>query len=128
VLQDGTARLLSATGQEITFDRSAGENQIFATALIAGLAKVANVKAPLVVDTPLARLDGKHRANILDFWTSDKNRQVILLSQDKEIDAELLRGKTHSIAKTYLLEYDDVGDGIGRTTAKPDAYFPGVKL
>lgn len=128
VMQDGTARLLSATGQEITFDRSAGENQIFATALIAGLAKVANVKAPLVVDTPLARLDGKHRANILNFWTSDKNRQVILLSQDKEIDAELLRGKAHNIAKAYLLEYDDVGDGIGRTTARPNAYFPGVKL
>ena len=53
---------------------------------------------------------------------------MILLSQDKEIDAELLRGKAHNIAKAYLLEYDDVGDGIGRTTARPNAYFPGVKL
>lgn len=123
VLADGTARLLSASGEEVRFDRSAGENQIFATALIAGLAKVANVRAPLVVDTPLARLDSKHRANIFRYWTSDLDRQVILLSQDKEIDAELMRENKRRISKTYLLEHEDVGDGIGRTHVVADEYF-----
>jgi DNA sulfur modification protein DndD len=128
VREDGTARLLSATGREIAFDQSAGENQIFATALIAGLAKVANVRAPLVVDTPLARLDGKHRTNIFNFWTSDRSRQVILLSQDKEIDAELLRDHAQHVCQTYLLEHQDIGEGIGRTTPAPNKYFTGVKL
>lgn len=120
---DGASRILGKTGKEITFDRSAGENQIFATALIAGLAKVSGVKAPMVVDTPLGRLDSKHRQNILKFWTADKSRQVILLSQDEEIDFHFFKEIADSVCKTYLLEHEDVGDGIGRTTAKEDKYF-----
>jgi len=120
---DGTTRVLGKTGKEITFDRSAGENQIFATALIAGLAKVSGVKAPMVVDTPLGRLDSKHRKNILTFWTSDKTRQVLLLSQDEEIDYQFFKEMSENISKTYLLEHVDVGDGIGRTTAAEDKYF-----
>ena len=123
IADDGTTRILGKTGKEITFDRSAGENQIFATALIAGLAKVSGVKAPMVVDTPLGRLDSKHRANILSFWTADKTRQVILLSQDEEIDYHFYKDIAASVNKTYLLEHIDVGDGIGRTTAREDEYF-----
>lgn len=123
ILDDGTTQVLGKTGKEITFDRSAGENQIFATALIAGLAKVSGVKAPMVVDTPLGRLDSKHRENILRFWTGDKNRQVILLSQDEEIDYHFFMSIQDSVGKTYLLEHVDVGDGIGRTTAHEDKYF-----
>ena len=120
---EGTARILSSNGKEITFDRSAGENQIFATALIAGLAKVSGVKAPMVVDTPLGRLDSKHRENILKFWTADQSRQVILLSQDEEIDFHFYKEIADKVCKTYLLAHEDVGDGIGRTTAKEGKYF-----
>lgn len=123
ISDDGMTKILGKTGNEITFDRSAGENQIFATALIAGLAKVSGVKAPMVVDTPLGRLDSKHRENILQFWTSDKNRQVILLSQDEEIDYHFYQQIADSVCKTYLLEHVDVGDGIGRTSAKEGQYF-----
>lgn len=120
---DGSTCIKGKSGKEISFDRSAGENQIFATALIAGLAKVSGVKAPMVLDTPLGRLDSKHRENILKFWTDDKNRQVILLSQDKEIDHQFYKQIANSVSKTYLLEHVDVGDGIGRTTAKEGLYF-----
>lgn len=120
---DGSTTILSKSGKALSFDRSAGENQIFATALIAGLAKVSGIRAPLVVDTPLGRLDSRHRQNILGYWTSDKNRQVILLSQDEEIDAEFERNLRQSVSKTYLLNHIDVGDGVGRTTAVADAYF-----
>ncbi|WP_321402595.1 DNA sulfur modification protein DndD [Maridesulfovibrio sp.] len=123
---DGSTTILGKSGKEISFDRSAGENQIFATALIAGLAKVSGVKAPMVVDTPLGRLDSKHRENILNFWTHDKKRQVILLSQDKEIDHEFYTQIEPNILKTYLLEHIDVGDGIGRTTALENKYFEGA--
>jgi len=123
ILDDGTTQILGKTGNVITFDRSAGENQIFATALIAGLAKVSGVKAPMVVDTPLGRLDSKHRTNILGYWTSDKNRQVILLSQDEEIDYQFYKSIEGNVAKTYLLEHMEVGDGIGRTSATEDKYF-----
>ena len=116
-------RQISATNKPMVFDRSAGENQIFATALIAGLAEVSKIQAPLVVDTPLGRLDSKHRDNIFDFWTSDPERQVILLSQDEEITPERFKKIKSNISKTYLLDHTDVGDGIGRTRAIPDKYF-----
>lgn len=77
----------------------------------------------MVVDTPLGRLDSKHRENILKFWTGDKTRQVILLSQDEEIDYHFYKSIQDSVGKTYLLEHADVGDGIGRTTAQEDKYF-----
>jgi DNA sulfur modification protein DndD len=120
---DGTTRILSANNKELTFDRSAGENQIFATALIAGLAEVSKKQAPLVVDTPLGRLDSLHRDNIFGFWTGDTSRQVILLSQDKEISLAEYKKMKASVCKTYLLEHTDVGDGIGRTVAREDKYF-----
>jgi DNA sulfur modification protein DndD len=123
---DGTTSILSANGKELNFDRSAGENQIFATALIAGLAEVSKIDAPLVVDTPLGRLDSKHRANIFDFWTSDGSRQVILLSQDEEISPAHYKTIKKNVCKTYLLEHTEVGDGIGRTVAKEDRYFSGA--
>jgi DNA sulfur modification protein DndD len=122
---DGSTTILGKSGKKISFDRSAGENQIFATALIAGLAEVSGVKAPMVVDTPLGRLDSMHRKNILDFWTKDKTRQVLLLSQDEEIDQDFFKQIKGNVSKTYLLEHIDVGDGVGRTTAIEDAYFNG---
>ena len=113
----------SATGKEMTFDRSAGENQIFATALIAGLAEVSEINAPLVVDTPLGRLDSTHRENIFKFWIGTANRQVILLSQDKEIDRSFFDRIEKHVSAAYLLKHSDVGDGIGRTVVVPGEYF-----
>jgi DNA sulfur modification protein DndD len=122
---DGTTRILSKTNKEIVFDRSAGENQIFATALIAGLAEVSGVRAPMVVDTPLGRLDSRHRENIFKFWTSNLDRQVILLSQDEEIDESFYARIHDNVCATFLLEHEDVGDGIGRTTVTEGKYFGG---
>lgn len=122
---DGSTRILGKSGKEIRFDRSAGENQIFATALIAGLAEVSGVRAPMVVDTPLGRLDSKHRENIFKFWIGNQERQVILLSQDEEIDEEFYARIHKHVCITFLLEHADVGDGIGRTTIREGEYFGG---
>lgn len=124
---DGTTRILGKTNQEIVFDRSAGENQIFATALIAGLAEVSGVRAPMVVDTPLGRLDSLHRENIFKFWIGNPGRQIILLSQDKEIDPIFYKSIKENVTATFLLEHSDVGEGIGRTTVKPGKYFGATK-
>lgn len=121
--ENGTARVMSHEGNEIVFDKSAGENQVFATALLAGLAKISGLDAPLIVDTPLGRLDSSHRNNILKYWIADKNRQVILLSQDKEIDRATYRSMHPAVAKTYLLEHQEIGNGVGKTTAVENAYF-----
>lgn len=121
----GKSRLISFEGDEITFDKSAGEDQLFATSLLAGLAEISGIKAPLVVDTPLARLDSNHRKNILNYWISDKSRQVFLLSQDKEIDAQVYNELHDSIAQSYLLQHQQIGNGVGMTVATKNAYFGG---
>lgn len=121
--ETGQTRILSSEGDEIPFDKSAGENQVFATALLAGLANISGIDAPLVVDTPLGRLDSAHRANILKYWVSDKKRQVILLSQDKEIDQETYATLEPSVGKTYLLQHSEIGSGVGRTVASENNYF-----
>jgi DNA sulfur modification protein DndD len=122
---DGHCRLHTEDSEEVKFDRSAGENQIFATALFAGLADVSGYHIPLVVDTPLARLDSKRRKNLLDYWCSDSNRQVILLSQDKEVDENLMQTIRPHLCKTYLLESTLVEDGVYQTVAKENTYFEG---
>jgi DNA sulfur modification protein DndD len=123
---DGTCKLHSVDGNELKVDRSAGENQVFATALFAGLADVSGYHIPLVVDTPLARLDSQHRKNLLNYWCSDPDRQVILLSQDEEVDDELIQLVKPNICKTYLLESNMIEDGIYGTVAKENVYF-GIK-
>lgn len=121
--ETGQTRILSREGDEIPFDKSAGENQVFATALLAGLANISGIDAPLVVDTPLGRLDSTHRANILKYWVSDKSRQVILLSQDKEIDRDTYAMLEPSVSKIYLLQHSEIGSGVGRTVATENEYF-----
>ncbi|MHB1286835.1 MAG: DNA sulfur modification protein DndD [Leptospirales bacterium] len=121
--ETGKSRLISFEGNEITFDKSAGEDQLFATSLLAGLAEISGIKAPLVVDTPLARLDSTHRKNILNFWISDKSRQVFLLSQDKEIDGQVYNELKSSITQSYLLQHQQIGDGVGLTVATKNTYF-----
>lgn len=123
--ETGKSRLISFQGDEITFDKSAGEDQLFATSLLAGLAEISGIKAPLVVDTPLARLDSNHRKNILNYWISDKSRQVFLLSQDKEIDAQVYSELKDNIAQSYLLQHQQIGNGVGMTIAIKNAYFGG---
>jgi DNA sulfur modification protein DndD len=88
------------------------------------LADVSGYHIPLVVDTPLARLDSMHRENLLAYWRSDPERQVILLSQDKEIDASLAGMLEGFLANTWLLESKPIGGGLYRTSAR-EGYFGG---
>ena len=99
---------------------SEGEKQIFAIAFLWGLAKTSHKEIPMVVDTPLGRLDSKHRAQLMKNYFPFASHQVIVLSTDTEVqqeDMELLKNK---ISKTYLLDYDQKKNC---TYAKEDLYF-----
>ena len=77
---------LSILDQEgrIINERSAGAEQVVALSLIDGLNKTSGTKAPIVMDTPLGRLDRKHRRNILQYLP-DMSEQVVLLVHEGEI-------------------------------------------
>jgi DNA sulfur modification protein DndD len=76
---------------------SAGEKEIFAVSLLWGLAQTSELKLPIIIDTPLSRLDSTHRDNIVNNYFPNAGEQVIILSTDTEIDADY-----YSSLKPYL--------------------------
>lgn len=119
----GSATLFSHEGVEINLPKSSGESQLFVLALVGALAEVTGYRVPMIIDTPLARLSETHCNNLLNYWASDPERQVILLAQDKEVGVNVYRQLADSVSKTYLLQHRQVREGVGASEALANAYF-----
>ncbi|MDF1866333.1 MAG: DNA sulfur modification protein DndD [Saprospiraceae bacterium] len=65
---------------------SAGEKEVFALSLLWGLAQTSQLNLPIIIDTPLSRLDSVHRDNIVNHYFPHAANQVIILSTDTEVD------------------------------------------
>jgi DNA sulfur modification protein DndD len=65
---------------------SAGEKEVFALSLLWGLAQTSQLNLPIIIDTPLSRLDSIHRDNIINHYFPNAANQVIILSTDTEVD------------------------------------------
>jgi DNA sulfur modification protein DndD len=117
--------LKTRRGQDVRgLDQSAGENQIFAFALISAIARAAQVKFPLIIDTPLARLDKEHRTRVLRHFVDSVGEQVIFLSQDTEIVDGFKTAIGPRVAKTFLIENErPTGRRAGRAVISEHAYF-----
>ncbi|MFG2766721.1 DNA sulfur modification protein DndD [Streptomyces rubiginosohelvolus] len=103
-----TLTLSDADGESIDPGRlSAGERQLLAVSLLWGLMKVAGNRLPNVIDTPLGRLDSRHREHLVDRYFPNASDQVLLLSTDEEIDEYLLGRLKKSVAHSYTLVHDD---------------------
>lgn len=106
-IQDGHDR-------ELPMDRlSAGERQLLAISVLSALIKERKGRFPVVVDTPLARLDQQHRSALIKRFFATVSHQVVVLSTDQEVDGlayEALKPFTNA---EYALDFDDV---LGRTT------------
>ena len=61
----------------------------------------------MVVDTPLARLDKRHRRSLVQRFFSKISHQVLVLSTDEEVDEALLAEVAPSMSKSYSLEFSD---------------------
>ena len=86
-----TIQLFGHRGEINKGTLSAGEQQLFATAFVYALAKLSGKHLPFAIDTPVGRLDRRHRANfIIDFLPS-MSQQVILFSTDTEIVGSLYK-------------------------------------
>lgn len=107
-------------GRSLTPDRlSAGERQLLATAILWALAKLSDNHLPVVIDTPLGRLDSEHRSNLVQEYFPNASHQVILLSTDEEIDRRYYGMLNANIGGAYRLEYSDED----RTTRVFEGYF-----
>ncbi|MFQ5685953.1 MAG: DNA sulfur modification protein DndD [Candidatus Scalindua sp.] len=112
-LYDYRSRLIDKT------KLSAGEKELLAISLIWALSRLANVNLPVVIDTPLGRLDTIHRENIARNYFSNASHQVILLSTNTEIV-----GKEYEAIKPFLSkEYLIVKDTAQKTSTISEGYF-----
>lgn len=89
---------------------SKGEKELVAISLIWALSKLANRELPLVIDTPLARLDSEHRQRIVENYYPFAGQQVILLSTDTEVVGDLFDLVKPNVSQTFLIQKDSVSD------------------
>ncbi|WP_079478859.1 DNA sulfur modification protein DndD [Halobacillus salinus] len=120
-----TIRLFNDRGQEISvLDRSAGEMQMISSALIWALIKASDLDLPMVIDTPLGRLDSIHRNRLIENYYKELSDQVIILSTDTEITKEYVEMMKGHSAKQYLLDYYEEY----KYTLIKDGYFDIVEV
>ena len=100
--------ILDIDGNELLKTQlSAGEQQMFAVAVVWALAITSGYKAPVVVDTPMARLDSAHRTNFVTKYLPEASSQVVVLSTDEEIYGQYLNEIRDKIIDCYTLVYDE---------------------
>jgi DNA sulfur modification protein DndD len=85
---------------------SAGEKQIYAVSMLWALARASGRPLPMIVDTPLARLDSAHRNLLLQRYFPHASHQIVLLSTDTEIDQAAFLELKPYLANAYRLEFD----------------------
>lgn len=112
--------LIDGAGTEIRKSSlSAGEKQIYAVAMLWALARTSGRALPMIIDTPLARLDTEHRTAIVERYFPEASHQVIILSTDTEIDDRLLEGLGPSVSHAFRLDYQSED----RATTVSPGYF-----
>jgi DNA sulfur modification protein DndD len=118
----GTVSLMDVQGRDLRDnDASAGENQIFAMSLMAAISDLLDGPLPLIIDTPLGRLDTQHRERILEYF-SGRSVQAVLLSQPEEVGGAYYRLIAHKVNDEFHLEYVPSTTGLGDAQIAP-GYF-----
>lgn len=111
---------INSLGEEVPkTSLSAGEKQLMVIALLWSLAKCSKQKLPVIIDTPLSRLDSMHRLALIEVYFPQASAQTIILSTDSEIDEEYYGIMKKDISDEYTLVYDDKT----RTTSVRTGYF-----
>lgn len=86
---------------------SAGERQMLATGLLQAIMSAKSAVLPIVVDTPLARLDGAHRLNLVRNFYTKVSQQVLILSTDEEITGRLQEAIAPYISHSYRFTFNE---------------------
>ena len=86
---------------------SAGEKQLMVIAILWALAKCSKKKLPVIIDTPLSRLDSIHRKALIERYFPYASDQTIILSTDSEIDAQDYELMKDNVGDEFILMYDD---------------------
>ena len=95
-------------GHSLAMERlSAGERQILAIAVLSALIRERKGRFPVVVDTPLARLDRSHREALIHNFFAKVSHQVLVLSTDEEVEGSVHAALEQHMNREYALTFDD---------------------
>ncbi|MDY6831708.1 MAG: DNA sulfur modification protein DndD [Thermodesulfobacteriota bacterium] len=120
VNEDFSLHYFDAQGEPVGMGNlSAGMKQLVAQSLLWGLKDVSGKEAPVVVDTPLARIDRKHQENLITRYYPKAGPQVIILPTDSELDIEKYSLLKPHVYKEYRLSNYE-GD---RTQIEAGGYY-----
>lgn len=86
---------------------SAGERQLMVVSMLWALAICSKKKLPVIIDTPLARLDSKHRKALITKYFPNASEQTIILSTDSEIDSTYYNIIKKYVSNEFTLRYDE---------------------
>jgi DNA sulfur modification protein DndD len=116
--------LKDVRGRPLSRDElSAGEKQLYAVALLWALARVSGRPLPMIIDTPLGRLDSVHRRNFVERYLPVASHQVVVLSTDTEVDRECFEALKQSTSHALHLVHHD-----GWTSVEPGYFWKGEDL
>ena len=86
---------------------SAGEKQLMVIAILWALALCSKKKLPVIIDTPLSRLDSQHRTSIISTYFPNASDQTIILSTDTEIDHNYYDMMKEFVGDEFTLIYSE---------------------
>lgn len=111
--QDFDITLKDIDGNEISVaNQSSGQKQILAIAIFWTLSKLSHSTIPLIIDTPLARIDATNRQRIIQNYYA-KGHQVIVLPHNGEMGL-----KEYEYAKPYIAGLYKIDNSEDRGHAK----------
>lgn len=114
---------LNGNGEEVEKKKlSAGEKQLMVISLLWALAICSKKKLPVIIDTPLSRLDSIHREALITTYFPNASDQTIILSTDSEIDHKYYELMKPHIGDEFTLVYDDE---LMKTSIKEGYLFEG---
>lgn len=114
---------LNGNGEEVEKKKlSAGEKQLMVISLLWALGICSKKKLPVIIDTPLSRLDSIHREALITTYFPNASDQTIILSTDSEIDHKYYELMKPHIGDEFTLIYDD---DLVKTSIKEGYLFEG---
>ena len=101
-------RYISDEEKEVTQDSlSAGEQQLMVISILWALALCSKKKLPVIIDTPLSRLDSIHRTALINTYFPNAGEQTIILSTDSEINKTYYELMKQNVGDEFTLKYDE---------------------
>lgn len=118
-------KYLSEDDNEVPKDSlSAGEQQLMVISILWALAICSKKKLPIIIDTPLSRLDSSHRTALITTYFPSAGEQTIILSTDSEIDYEYYQLMKDNVGDEFTLNYDE----SSKSTSIERGYLIGARI